>query len=278
MAEVARRGSLRGHRRACPRPRARSSRPRTRSTRSGTCATRPPSRSTPTTACRRRSTCPESATEDDVAAAYRHGVGPGLPRHHRLPRRLQGRPGAQRGRCGADGAAARRRRQRGVKPRPHSLTGATLPDGDADRHRVHHRQRQRRRRALRGLRAGGQGGLRHHGGGGGARPAGLARAPAAVAALAAAAARGGDQPALAHRRRPAHRLRRGQGPVAARRARADARPSTSGRRGATPAPARRAAPASRLRRVGDLCSECGQATLVYEEGCKKCLSCGFNEC
>jgi len=38
-----------------------------------------------------------------------------------------------------------------------------------------------------------------------------------------------------------------------------------------------AGPAGR-RRVGDLCKECGQATLVYEEGCKKCLSCGFNEC
>jgi len=37
-------------------------------------------------------------------------------------------------------------------------------------------------------------------------------------------------------------------------------------------------PVSPLRRVGDLCRECGQATLVYEEGCKKCLSCGFNEC
>jgi ribonucleoside-diphosphate reductase alpha chain len=32
------------------------------------------------------------------------------------------------------------------------------------------------------------------------------------------------------------------------------------------------------RRVGDLCKECGQATLIYEEGCKKCISCGFNEC
>jgi len=30
--------------------------------------------------------------------------------------------------------------------------------------------------------------------------------------------------------------------------------------------------------VGDLCKECGQATFIYEEGCKKCLSCGFNEC
>jgi ribonucleoside-diphosphate reductase alpha chain len=33
-----------------------------------------------------------------------------------------------------------------------------------------------------------------------------------------------------------------------------------------------------LRRVGDLCRECGQATFIYEEGCKKCLSCGFNQC
>jgi ribonucleoside-diphosphate reductase alpha chain len=30
--------------------------------------------------------------------------------------------------------------------------------------------------------------------------------------------------------------------------------------------------------VGDLCKECGQATFIYEEGCKKCLSCGYNEC
>jgi ribonucleoside-diphosphate reductase alpha chain len=37
-------------------------------------------------------------------------------------------------------------------------------------------------------------------------------------------------------------------------------------------------PPSKPKRVGDLCRECGQATFVYEEGCKKCLSCGFNEC
>jgi ribonucleoside-diphosphate reductase alpha chain len=30
--------------------------------------------------------------------------------------------------------------------------------------------------------------------------------------------------------------------------------------------------------VGDLCPECGQATLIYEEGCQKCYSCGFTEC
>src|SRR4029453_18378489 len=39
-----------------------------------------------------------------------------------------------------------------------------------------------------------------------------------------------------------------------------------------------AARAHDQRRIGDLCKECGQATFVYEEGCKKCLSCGYNEC
>src|SRR5881296_912831 len=35
---------------------------------------------------------------------------------------------------------------------------------------------------------------------------------------------------------------------------------------------------TRSKQIGDLCKECGQATFIYEEGCKKCLSCGFNEC
>ena len=39
-----------------------------------------------------------------------------------------------------------------------------------------------------------------------------------------------------------------------------------------------AQPAVGQKAVGDLCKECGQATFIYEEGCKKCLSCGFNEC
>jgi ribonucleoside-diphosphate reductase alpha chain len=43
---------------------------------------------------------------------------------------------------------------------------------------------------------------------------------------------------------------------------------------ATPA----AAAAGPRRLIGDLCRECGQATFIYEEGCKKCVSCGFNEC
>ena len=50
------------------------------------------------------------------------------------------------------------------------------------------------------------------------------------------------------------------------------------RASAPAAPSADAPTAHPLRRVGDLCRECGQATLVYEEGCKKCLSCGFNEC
>jgi len=36
-------------------------------------------------------------------------------------------------------------------------------------------------------------------------------------------------------------------------------------------------PAGKLT-AGDICPECGQATFVYEEGCKKCYGCGFNEC
>jgi ribonucleoside-diphosphate reductase alpha chain len=42
----------------------------------------------------------------------------------------------------------------------------------------------------------------------------------------------------------------------------------------TAAPARAAAKAV----AGDMCPECGQGTFVYEEGCKKCYGCGFNEC
>ncbi|CBE68239.1 Ribonucleoside-diphosphate reductase [Candidatus Methylomirabilis oxygeniifera] len=31
-------------------------------------------------------------------------------------------------------------------------------------------------------------------------------------------------------------------------------------------------------KAGDMCPDCGSATLVYEEGCQKCYSCGFSEC
>ncbi len=30
--------------------------------------------------------------------------------------------------------------------------------------------------------------------------------------------------------------------------------------------------------LGDLCPECGHATLVYEEGCNRCYTCGYSEC
>jgi len=33
-----------------------------------------------------------------------------------------------------------------------------------------------------------------------------------------------------------------------------------------------------LFKVGDLCPECGQASVVNEEGCRKCYSCGYSEC
>ena len=31
-------------------------------------------------------------------------------------------------------------------------------------------------------------------------------------------------------------------------------------------------------KMGDLCPECGEATMVNEEGCRKCYTCGFSEC
>lgn len=31
-------------------------------------------------------------------------------------------------------------------------------------------------------------------------------------------------------------------------------------------------------KLGNLCSSCGNSTLILEEGCKKCLSCGFSAC
>lgn len=34
----------------------------------------------------------------------------------------------------------------------------------------------------------------------------------------------------------------------------------------------------KMKKLSDLCPECGQATLVFEEGCRKCYSCGFSEC
>lgn len=39
-----------------------------------------------------------------------------------------------------------------------------------------------------------------------------------------------------------------------------------------------ALPLGHTPRSADLCPECGQATFVFEEGCKKCASCGFSEC
>ncbi len=35
---------------------------------------------------------------------------------------------------------------------------------------------------------------------------------------------------------------------------------------------------SRLSVTGNLCPECGCNTMVFEEGCKKCYSCGYSEC
>ena len=35
---------------------------------------------------------------------------------------------------------------------------------------------------------------------------------------------------------------------------------------------------SPMLKIGDLCPECGQASVINEEGCRKCYSCGYSEC
>lgn len=37
-------------------------------------------------------------------------------------------------------------------------------------------------------------------------------------------------------------------------------------------------PADSAQKTADLCPECGQASFVFEEGCKKCYSCGYSMC
>ena len=37
-------------------------------------------------------------------------------------------------------------------------------------------------------------------------------------------------------------------------------------------------PAVSVVKMGDLCPECGEATMVNEEGCRKCYTCGYSEC
>jgi ribonucleoside-diphosphate reductase alpha chain len=37
-------------------------------------------------------------------------------------------------------------------------------------------------------------------------------------------------------------------------------------------------PAVSTLKMGDLCPECGEATMVNEEGCRKCYTCGYSEC
>jgi len=33
-----------------------------------------------------------------------------------------------------------------------------------------------------------------------------------------------------------------------------------------------------LAKKADICPSCGEGTLTFEEGCKKCYSCGYSEC
>jgi len=159
---------------------------------------------------------------------------------------------------------------------PPQSQGHDLQDGDADWDGLHHDQRDEGRRRLRGLRSGGQGRLRYDGGGRSPRPADFAHVEATFAAFAQRRLEevisqlsriGGGQPTgfgpskiLSLPDAIARTLAEHIGQVKV----AEAGAMTT--------------PANGKKAIGDLCKECGQATFVYEEGCKKCLSCGFNEC
>ncbi|MBN2471907.1 MAG: adenosylcobalamin-dependent ribonucleoside-diphosphate reductase [Anaerolineae bacterium] len=43
-------------------------------------------------------------------------------------------------------------------------------------------------------------------------------------------------------------------------------------------PLQPAAPERAQQQIGDLCPECGQATFINVEGCRKCYTCGYSEC
>ena len=238
-----------------------------------------PSRSPPTTACPRPSTCPTrprsttspaptswpgswaaSASRCSATAARRAGP----PRRDEVGQGGQARRGGRRAAAGRRQAAAAQphrarrtaSRRRSARPSsPSTSTATAIPSRSS---------------------SGGQGRIGHDGGGRGPGPPDLARPPDAVPAVDQAPPRGDRRPALADRRRAA---RSGSAPQRVLSlpdgiARVLAEHLGQARVEEAEPPA---APAAKLV-AGDLCPECGQATFVYEEGCKKCYGCGFNEC
>ena len=143
MAEVVRRGSLQRHpRRATRRPEAvfktaheidlrvarappggvPAAHRQRRVARPSTCPTTPPRRTWPAPICSRGSRAASASRCSATAARASRCCNVGVRAD---------------GEAVAGGAA----HERVVKPRPHSLAGRHVPDGDADRHRLHHRER-----------------------------------------------------------------------------------------------------------------------------------------
>ena len=234
-----------------------------------------PSRSTRTTASPRRSTCPTRRRVDDVARAYRLAwelgcLGITVFRDGCKEEQVL-HVGTKTGRADRRGEP-RRPAAGGRQAAPAEPHGLDLPDRDAARHGATSRSTSTATgEPFEVFVSGGQGRVRHDGGGRGAGAADLARPSHALPALGASVgSRKSVSAALADRRRRPHGVRAAAKMLSLPDALARTWPSTSGQAKVeeTEQPAARR---SEARRVGDICTECGQATFVYEEGCKKCL-------
>jgi ribonucleoside-diphosphate reductase alpha chain len=211
---------------------------------------------------------PERATEADVAAAYRQAWELGCLGITVFRDRSKGRQVLNVG-VRADAATGTEHGQRGVKPRPHSLTGTTYrmetPVGTAF--------------------------ITVNDNGGGEPFEVFVQVGKAGSDTMAVAEALGRLVSLVLRLpsplSPRQRLEEaisqlsfigGGQPTGFGAAKVLSLPDALARTLAEHIGSARSGVVTAPRRVGDLCRECGQATFVYEEGCKKCLSCGFNEC
>ena len=187
---------------------------------------------------------------------------------HQRPRRDGGRPIRRRGQAGHDQAAAAA-----------AAGGQHLQEGHPPRHRLRHGEQRRPRRTVRGVPQRGQGRHRGHGG---QRRHGAAHQPDPAPAGGAAARErlrwvmdemvgiGGGRP-LGFGANRVRSLPDGVAQVLAEHL--SELPEAEGSLEAEQLPLPMAA-----RPIGDICPDCGEASFLNVEGCRKCAVCGYSEC